>query len=80
MQLNKGFGRALAGIMLVAVAGCDSVATPQAQARSTAASADSQADNVLKPIVSRPIVGPEGNTYQCDAYPGGGAGGVCVQR
>jgi hypothetical protein len=79
MHIRK-FGRFLAAVALLAVAGCDTVPTPQAQARAAEAGPDSQADNVIKPIVSRPIMGPEGNTYQCSAYPGGGAGAVCTQR
>jgi hypothetical protein len=41
---------------------------------------DSPAGQVIQPVVSRPIIGPDGNSFQCTAYPGGGAGGVCVQR
>jgi hypothetical protein len=41
---------------------------------------DSPSDMVVPPAVSRPLIGPEGNTYQCTAYPGGGAAGACVQK
>ncbi len=66
---------------LLTLAGCAATpATPAARARVLASQPDSPSDMVVPPAVSRPLIGPEGNTYQCTAYPGGGAAGACVQK
>ncbi len=67
--------------MLAALVGCAAApATPAAQARVLASQPDRPTDMVVPPLVSRPLIGPEGNTYQCTAYPGGGDAGACVQK
>lgn len=70
-----------AGMAALMLGGCaDAVPTPEAQAKVAAAQPNSQAGDMIKPTISRPIIGPDGNSFQCSAYPGGGAGGVCVQK